>query len=95
LLLSHHAYMLDAAVLLPACLTLVAQAQHAWLKTLGVFLLAPVAHLLIGMAYPYSAAIAGLILLLLLGMCWEVWRGLVPGVRPAQPLAAESSATAA
>jgi hypothetical protein len=65
--------MLDAAVLLPAGLTILATSQQRSLKGTAIFLLTPVAHFLIATAYPYSALMTGVIFVFVCGMAWEAW----------------------
>lgn len=76
LLLSHHSYLLDSAVLLPAGLTVLACSQRRGLKGVAILLLCPVAHFLIAIAYPYSAVMTGVILALVYGMAVEAWQGV-------------------
>jgi len=94
LLLSHHSYLLDSAVLLPACLTVVASSQRRWLKGVAVFLLTPPAHFLIAIAYPYSALMTGVIVVFVYGMAWESWKGLET-VRKAAPVSQVESPVSA
>jgi hypothetical protein len=95
LLLSHHSYLLDSAVLLPAGLVVLASSQRRWLKGVAIFLLTPPAHFLIAIAYPYSALMTGVILVFVYGMAWEAWKGFEP-IRKAVPVPqVESSISAA
>jgi len=77
LLLSRHSYMLDTAVLLPTCLTIMALSNLLVLRILAFVPLVPVWAMLVGSAYPYSALATAVAAALLLGMAWESW-GEVP-----------------
>lgn len=71
LLLSRHSYLLDCAILLPACLTVLALSRFRLSKAAAALLLTPPAALAIGMGSPYSAIAVGVALALLAGMAIE------------------------
>jgi len=73
LLTSHHAYLPDAVLLLPASLTVGFAAQTRWLRILAVLVMLPVLYFL--QAFPVLIFVPpAAILLLLIGLFREVWR---------------------
>jgi hypothetical protein len=54
LLLSFHSYLMDAAILLPALLIIVAGTTRRWVKIAGALLLSPPAALLLVSHPPWS-----------------------------------------
>lgn len=74
LLLSRHSYLLDCAILLPACLTVLAVSNFKMSKVAAAALLMPPGALAIGVGSPYSAIAVGVALALLAGMGLEGWR---------------------
>lgn len=71
LLLSRHSYLLDVAIILPACLTVLAVSRFKTSKVAAAALLMPPGALAIGVGSPYSAIAVGVALALLLGMGLE------------------------
>jgi hypothetical protein len=70
LLISHHAYMLDMAVLLPACLILSEESQRRWVRAGAMLLLVPPAHLAVEIGRPFSSVV---VLLMLALVCLALW----------------------
>ena len=68
LLISHHAYIYDCALLLPAILVLRCQAIQTWVRALGLFLLSPPFVFLISHDRPWSQMAQGTLALFFLGI---------------------------
>jgi Glycosyltransferase family 87 len=66
LLLSHHAYMLDMAILLPACLTLSEESRWRWVRVAAMLLLLPPVHVAVEIGRPSSGVVVVLMLALVL-----------------------------
>jgi len=64
LLLSHHAYMLDMAVLLPACLILSEDSQRRLVRAAAMLLLLPPVHVAVEIGRPSSSVVVLLMLAL-------------------------------
>lgn len=73
-LLSRHSYMLDTALILPACLAVIGQSQSKALRVVAFVLLLPVTALAVGFGAPLSTGTTYLMLILLAGMAWEANR---------------------
>jgi hypothetical protein len=74
LLTSHHAYLPDAALLLPASLTVGFAAQTRWLRALAILPMLPILYFM--QAVPALTAVPpAAILLLLMGLAYEVRYG--------------------
>ena len=83
LLLSQHSYLLDTAVVLPAALTVMTLSSSKALKVVALLLLVPPTAFLIGVAYPYSAIITGVIpFLWLIGIATEAVSAESPAAEP-------------
>lgn len=97
LLLSRHSYLLDCAILLPACLTVLAVSRFRLSKIIAAVLLMPPGAMAIGMGSPYSAIAVAAALLLLVGMAMEARTAFEPqpDAEPTEPPAAMSHAAAA
>jgi hypothetical protein len=75
LLLSFHAYVADAVVLLPAALTIYSSSTGPWLRLLCLFLLTPIGYLLsLSSVPPLTAVVPVAVLLLLSSMASPVAR---------------------
>ena len=83
LLLSQHSYLLDTAVVLPAALTVMKLSNSRVLKTAALLVLVPPTAFLIGVGYPYSAVITGLMFLWLVGIAAEAAYGEARVLSPA------------
>jgi len=71
LLTSHHAYLSDASLLLPASLTLGFTAQTRWVRMLAILTMLPILYFM--QALPALTAVPpAASLLLLLGLAYEV-----------------------
>ncbi len=82
LLLSQHSYLLDTAVVLPAALTVMTLSSSKALKVVALLLLVPPTAFLIGVAYPYSAIITGVMFLWLIGIATEAVSAESPAAEP-------------
>ena len=73
LLVSHHAYMADCALLMPGLLMIAAKADDKWLRGFAVFLLTPICYvfMLMGSAIWITRAA---IVLFLIGLAWAARR---------------------
>ena len=85
LLVSHHAYMADCALLMPGLLTIAAQADDKWLRWFAVFLLTPICYVIMftdsGVWITRAA-----IVLLLIALVWAARRYRVEAATaPAAP----------
>jgi len=75
LLLSRHSYLLDTAVLLPAAMTVIRFSLSKVLKGIALLLLVSPTAFAIGVTYPYSAIITGVIFVWLMGIAAEAVKG--------------------
>jgi hypothetical protein len=71
LLVGHHAYVADCAVLIPALLIVLSSTTLRWQRWNALFLLTPPATLLMFLGSPVTIMRAALVLLVF-GMAWEV-----------------------
>lgn len=71
LLLSRHSYLLDCAILLPACLTVMYEARNRACRVAAGLLLTPLSAAAIGVGAPYSSVVAATTLAVLVGWALE------------------------
>jgi len=69
LLVSHHAYMADCALLLPVLLTILAKAAAPWQRSLALFLLTPVPYIF--MLMDSTAITRAALILFFIGLAWS------------------------